>query len=76
MKLDKELEERGLRFVRYADDFNIFVRSKDSAKRVKESVSSWLERKLFLKVSTEKTKIVRPKESEFLGFGFWYKEKT
>lgn len=45
-------------------------------KRVKESVSSWLERKLFLKVSTEKTKIVRPKESEFLGFGFWYKEKT
>ena len=75
-KLDKELEERGLRFVRYADDFNIFVRSKDSVKRVKESVSSWLERKLFLKVSTEKTKIVRPKESEFLGFGFWYKEKT
>lgn len=45
-------------------------------KRVKESVSSWLERKLFLKVNTEKTKIVRPKESEFLGFGFWYKEKT
>ena len=75
-KLDKEIEERGLRFVRYADDFNIFVRSKDSAKRVKESVSSWLERKLFLKVSTEKTKIVRPKESEFLGFGFGYKEKT
>lgn len=42
-KLDKELENRGLRFVRYADDFNIFVKSKDSAKRVKESISSWKE---------------------------------
>ena len=72
-KLDKELEYRGLRFVRYADDFNIFVKSKDSAKRVKESVSSWLERKLFLRVNIEKTKIVRPKDSEFLGFGFWKK---
>ena len=72
-KLDKELEYRGLRFVRYADDFNIFVKSKDSAKRVKESISSWLERKLFLRVNIEKTKIVRPKDSEFLGFGFWKK---
>lgn len=72
-KLDKELEYRGLRFVRYADDFNIFVKSKDSAKRVKESISSWLERKLFLKVNAEKTKIVRPNDSEFLGFGFWKK---
>lgn len=75
-KLDKELENRGLRFVRYADDFNIFVKSKDSAKRVKESVSSWLERKLFLKVNTDKTKIVKPNDSEFLGFGFWIKGKT
>lgn len=75
-KLDKELEYRGLRFVRYADDFNIFVKSKDSAKRVKESVSSWLERKLFLKVNSEKTKIVRPSESEFLGFGFWAQKET
>lgn len=73
-KLDKELENRGLRFVRYADDFNIFVKSKDSAKRVKESISSWLERKLFLRVNTEKTKIVKPNESEFLGFGFWKKD--
>ena len=72
-KLDKELEYRGLRFVRYADDFNIFVKSMDSAKRVKESVASWLERKLFLKVNAEKTKIVRPNDSEFLGFGFWKK---
>ena len=73
-KLDKELEYRGLRFVRYADDFNIFVKSKDSAKRVKESISSWLDRKLFLKVNVYKTKIVRPNDSEFLGFGFWEKD--
>lgn len=73
-KLDKELEYRGLRFVRYADDFNIFVKSKDSAKRVKESISSWLDRKLFLKVNVDKTKIVRPNDSEFLGFGFWKKD--
>ena len=52
-------------------DFNIFVKSKDSAKRVKESISSWLDRKLFLKVNVDKTKIVRPNDSEFLGFGFW-----
>ena len=75
-KLDKELEYRGLRFVRYADDFNILVKSKDSAKRVKESVTIWLERKLFLKVNTDKTKIVKPNDSEFLGFGFWIKGKT
>ena len=73
-KLDKELEYRGLRFVRYADDFNIFVKSKDSAKRVKESISSWLDRKLFLKVNVDKTKIVKPNDSEFLGFGFWMKD--
>lgn len=73
-KLDKELESRGLRFVRYADDFNIFVKSKDSAKRVKESISSWLDRKLFLKVNVDKTKIVKPNDSEFLGFGFWKKD--
>ena len=73
-KLDKELEYRGLRFVRYADDFNIFVKSKDSAKRVKESISSWLDRKLFLKVNVDKTKIVKPNDSEFLGFGFWKKD--
>lgn len=71
-KLDKELEQRGLRFVRYADDFDIFVKSAKSARRVMESVSSWIERKLFLKVSQEKTKIVKPNQSEFLGFTYWY----
>ena len=70
-KLDKELEERGLRFVRYADDSNIFVKSEMAAERVMKSVTWWLERKLFLKVSASKTKIVRPTKSDFLGFTFW-----
>lgn len=67
-KLDKELKDGGLRFVRYADDSNIFVKSEMSANRVMKSVTSWLERKLFLKVSARKTKVVRPTNSNFLGF--------
>ncbi|MCB6602481.1 group II intron reverse transcriptase/maturase, partial [Erysipelatoclostridium ramosum] len=59
-KFDKELESRNLRFVRYADDSIIFVKSEMSANRVMKSVTSWLERKLFLKVSATKTKVVRP----------------
>jgi group II intron reverse transcriptase/maturase len=70
-QFDKELESRGLRFVRYADDCNIFVKSEMAAERVMKSVTSWLERKLFLKVSATKTKIVRPPKSNFLGFTFW-----
>lgn len=70
-KFDKELEERGLHFVRYADDGNIFVKSKMSADRVMKSVTSWLERKLFLKVNATKTKVVRPTKSNFLGFTFF-----
>ena len=70
-KFDKELESRGLHFVRYADDCNIFVRTDVSAERVMKSVTSWLERKLFLKVSATKTKITRPTNSNFLGFTFW-----
>lgn len=70
-KLDKELEERGLRFIRYADDVNIFVKSEMSANRVMKSVTSWLERKLYLKVSATKTKVVKPLKSQFLGFTFW-----
>ncbi len=70
-KFDKELETRGLHFVRYADDCNIFVRSDVAAERVMKSVTSWLERKLFLKVSGTKTKIVRPSNSNFLGFTFY-----
>jgi len=70
-KFDKELESRGLHFVRYADDCNIFVKTDVSAERVMKSVTSWLERKLFLKVSATKTKITRPSNSNFLGFTFW-----
>lgn len=70
-KFDKELEDRGLRFVRYADDVNIFVKSEMSANRVMKSVTSWLERKLYLKVSATKTKVVKPPKSQFLGFTFW-----
>ena len=69
-KFDKELESRGLHFVRYADDCNIFVKSELSANRVMKSVTSWLERKLFLKVSATKTKVVRPTNSNFLGFTY------
>ena len=70
-KFDKELEERGLKFSRYADDSDIFVKSEMAADRVMKSVTSWLERKLFLKVSATKTKVVRPRKSNFLGFTFW-----
>ena len=70
-KLDKELEQRGLRFVRYADDCDIFVKSEMAANRVMASVTGWLERKLRLKVSATKTKVVRPTDSIFLGFTFW-----
>lgn len=57
-KFDKELEQRRLRFVRYADGCSIFVKSDVAANSVMKSVISWLERKLFLKVSATKTKIV------------------
>ena len=70
-KFDKELKSRGLRFVRYADDCDIFVKSEMAADRVMKSVTSWLERKLCVKVSPTKTKVVRPTHSEFLGFTYW-----
>ncbi|WP_259295369.1 reverse transcriptase domain-containing protein, partial [Faecalicoccus pleomorphus] len=70
-RFDKELESRGLHFVRYADASNIFVKSEMAANRDMKSVTSWLERKLFLKVSATKTKVVRPTNSNFLGFTYW-----
>jgi len=70
-ELDKELENRGLNFVRYADDCIITVRSEAAAKRVMQSVVSWIERKLGLKVNASKSKITRPKNLKYLGFGFW-----
>lgn len=74
-KFDKELESRNLKFVRYADDCIIFVKSEMSANRVMKSVTSWLERKLFLKVSATKTKVVRPMKGQFLGFTFYKNSK-
>ena len=69
-KLDKELEQRGLRFVRYADDVLIFTKSEMAANRVMESISNWIERRLFLKVNATKSKVVRPTRSKYLGFTF------
>lgn len=69
-KLDKELEQRGLRFTRYADDVLIFTKSEMAANRVMKSITDWLERKLFLKVNATKTKVVRPTRSKYLGFTF------
>ncbi|MCD8125779.1 MAG: group II intron reverse transcriptase/maturase [Lachnospiraceae bacterium] len=70
-ELDKELEKRELRFVRYADDCVIAVKSEASAKRVMHSITDWIERKLGLKVNAEKTKITRPNKLKYLGFGFY-----
>lgn len=75
-ELDKELEKRELRFVRYADDCVIAVRSEASAKRVMYSITDWIERKLGLKVNAEKTKITRPSNLKYLGFGFYRDPKA
>jgi group II intron reverse transcriptase/maturase len=69
-ELDKELEARGLNFVRYADDCNIFVGSRKAAERVMKSVTDFIERKLGLKVNAEKSQIGRPNQIKFLGFGY------
>lgn len=69
-ELDKELEARGLHFVRYADDCIIAVGSKAAANRVKHTVTSWIERKLGLKVNMAKTKVTKPMKVKYLGFGF------
>jgi RNA-directed DNA polymerase len=68
--LDRELERRGHRFVRYADDCNIYVRSERAGKRVMANVTHFVERKLKLKVNAEKSAVARPQERKFLGFSF------
>ena len=70
-ELDKELEARGLHFVRYADDCVIAVGSSAAANRVMATVTKWIERKLSLKVNMTKTKVTRPNKLKYLGFGFW-----
>lgn len=69
-ELDKELEARGLHFVRYADDCIIAVGSSAAASRVMHTVTNWIERKLGLKVNMTKTKVTKPMNLKYLGFGF------
>ncbi len=69
--LDKELEKRGHRFVRYADDCNIYVKTQRAGERVMESVKTFLEQKLKLKVNPKKSKVDRAKRVKFLGFSFF-----
>lgn len=70
-ELDKELENRGHRFVRYADDLLIFCKSKRSAERTLKNVLPFIERKLFLKVNREKTVVDEATRVKFLGFSFY-----
>lgn len=69
-ELDKELEARGLNFVRYADDCVIAVGSSAAANRVMNTITKWIERKLGLKVNAEKTRTTKPTKLKYLGFGF------
>ncbi len=69
-ELDRELEQRKHRFVRYADDCNIYVRSQRAGQRVMNSVTSFLARRLQLKVNETKSAVARPVERKFLGFSF------
>jgi RNA-directed DNA polymerase len=69
-ELDRELERRTHRFVRYADDCNIYVRSERAGQRVMESVVSFIEKRLKLKVNAQKSAVARPEERTFLGFTF------
>jgi RNA-directed DNA polymerase len=67
-EMDKELEKRGHKFVRYADDCNIFVRSQKAGERVMQSVSDFIEGKLKLKVNNEKSKVCQSNQTKFLGY--------
>ena len=70
-ELDRELERRGLPFVRYADDCVIFCRSPRAAERVCESISRYIEKKLFLKVNREKTHVGSVNGQKYLGYSFY-----
>lgn len=69
-ELDQEMTKRGLCFVRYADDVNIFLKSHTSARRVLHHISKFIEQKLKLPINRDKTKIVKPKNFTFLGHSF------
>ncbi|WP_317916084.1 reverse transcriptase domain-containing protein, partial [Tetragenococcus halophilus] len=67
-QLDKELERRNHRFIRYADDFTIFVQSERAAQRVQESITQFLEKKLRLTVNQEKSQIIKAHQLEYLSY--------
>ncbi|MBP2645965.1 MAG: Reverse transcriptase/maturase family protein [Firmicutes bacterium] len=73
-ELDSELTKRGLKFCRYADDQNIYVKSRKAAVRVMASITRFLEQKLRLKVNQEKSTVDRPWKLKFLGFSFYHKK--
>lgn len=73
-RLDKELERRGLRFVRYADDVQVFVKSARAAERVLKSVSKFIEQELKLTVNQTKSEATRPWKNSFLGYSFYHKQ--
>lgn len=81
-ELDKELEKRGHKFVRYADDCLIFVRSEKSASRVMKRITRFIEEELSLSVNMTKSRVTKPENIKFLGFGFYknyygkYKQKV
>ena len=75
-ELDKEMEKRGLNFVRYADDCIIMVGSEMSANRVMRNISRFIEEKLGLKVNTTKSKVDRPNGLKYLGFGFYFDSRA
>ena len=78
-ELDKELEQRGHKFCRYADDCNVYVRSERSGNRVMDSMERFLHKRLKLKINRQKSAVAKPQDRQFLGFGFtsgrWLKVK-
>src|SRR5215470_14418133 len=74
-EFDRELTQRGHRFVRYADDCNIYVRSERAGQRVMESVKQFITEKLKLKVNESKSAVAKPQDRKFLGFSFTAKEQ-
>jgi RNA-directed DNA polymerase len=73
-ELDKELEKRGHRFVRYADDCNVYVQSQAAGERVMASLESFLSKRLRLKINREKSAVARPQERKFLGYSFSHRQ--
>jgi len=73
--LDRELEKRGHKFVRYADDCNIYVKTQRAGERVLEGVKQFLEKKLKLKLNPKKSKVEKATKAKFLGFSFWKRKR-